>query len=157
MHQKITVGILFGGKSAEHEVSLKTGSALAHALRSIGYNVIDIQVSSNLSAVLIEKKIEVAFIALHGRWGEDGCVQGLLECLRIPYTGSGVLASSLAMDKVMAKKIFRFYGLPVAKDLVLVKSKIGQFSEEQIPFGYHREAYFFGPSCGCSAHTRCRQ
>jgi len=129
------IGMLMGGGNSEHEVSLRSGAALAGALRRRGYRVTDVVVGSDLARQLVEQKIEVAFVALHGRWGEDGCVQGLLECLRIPYTGSGVLASALSMDKIMAKKIFRLHGLPLAEEVVLEKSQTAGFGAKRLPFG----------------------
>jgi D-alanine-D-alanine ligase len=106
------IAVLMGGLSAEREVSLRTGQAISRALQSRGYRVTDIDVGRALPAQLAEARAEVAFIALHGRFGEDGTVQGLLEMLGIPYTGSGVLASALAMDKVATKKMLRYHGLP---------------------------------------------
>ncbi len=128
------IGMLMGGHNAEHEVSLKTGAAMAAALRKRGYQVIDVLVDADLPAVLVRERIEVAFVALHGRWGEDGCIQGLLECMRIPYTGSGVLASALSMDKVVAKGIFRQHGLPVADDVVIPKAALEGFQSSDLPF-----------------------
>jgi D-alanine-D-alanine ligase len=130
------VGMLMGGGNSEHEVSLKTGAALARALRSRGYQVTDILVGEDLAEVLLRTRIDVAFVALHGRWGEDGCVQGLLEVMRIPYTGCGVLASALAMDKIYAKRIFRATGLPVAEDVVVPKETAGGFDPSALPCGY---------------------
>jgi D-alanine-D-alanine ligase len=100
------IGVLMGGLSAEREVSLKSGSAVHQALLVQGYDSVAIDMGRDLAAVLVEEKIEAAFIALHGRYGEDGCVQGLLELLQIPYTGSGVLASALAMHKLYSKQAF---------------------------------------------------
>lgn len=107
------VAVLKGGFSAEREVSLVTGAACAKALREAGYEVIEVDAGPDLAAQLIEIKPDVVFNALHGRWGEDGCVQGLLEWLKLPYTHSGVLASSLAMDKSRTKAAYRAAGLPV--------------------------------------------
>jgi D-alanine-D-alanine ligase len=106
------VGVLLGGLSSEREVSLRSGAAVAKALRGLGYDVVEIDVGRDLAARLVAEKVDVAFIALHGRYGEDGCVQGLLECMFIPYTGSGVMASSLGMDKVFAKQVFIAHGIP---------------------------------------------
>jgi D-alanine-D-alanine ligase len=106
------IAVLLGGLSAEREISLRTGGAVFNALQQEGYHVVAIDAGRDLSARLIEEQVEVAFIALHGRFGEDGTVQGLLEILQIPYTGSGVLASSMAMDKITTKKILLFHGLP---------------------------------------------
>jgi D-alanine-D-alanine ligase len=107
-----------GGLSAEREVSLSTGRGCARALREAGYEVVELDAGRDLAARLSEIGPDVCFNALHGRWGEDGCVQGLLEWLAIPYTHSGVLASALAMDKARAKDLFRAAGLPVADSLI---------------------------------------
>jgi D-alanine-D-alanine ligase len=107
------VVVLKGGWSAEREVSLNSGAACAKALRELGYRVTEIDVQPDIADVLKQTKPDVVFNALHGRFGEDGCVQGLLEILKIPYTHSGVLASSVAMDKPMAKIIFAAAGLKV--------------------------------------------
>ncbi len=106
------VGVLLGGFSKEREISLKTGAAIADALSNRGYQVETIDVSRDICAELTARKIDVVFIALHGRWGEDGTIQGLLEILQIPYTGSGVTASAIAMDKLISKRLFREAGLP---------------------------------------------
>lgn len=108
------IGVLFGGLSAEREVSLKSGAAVHQALLAQGYNATAIDVGRDLADVLKREGIEVAFIALHGRYGEDGCVQGLLELLEIPYTGSGVLASALAMHKLYSKQAFAAAGILTA-------------------------------------------
>jgi D-alanine-D-alanine ligase len=105
------IAVLRGGLSAEREVSLRTGAAVLKALSESGYSVIDIDAGRDLAERLRSAEAEVAFIALHGRFGEDGTVQGLLELLNIPYTGSGVLASALAMDKVTAKQLLIYHGL----------------------------------------------
>jgi D-alanine-D-alanine ligase len=112
------VAVLMGGWSAEREVSLNSGAACAGALERLGYKVSRIDVGRNLAAVLSELAPDVCFNALHGKWGEDGCVQGILEILEIPYTHSGVLASALAMDKARAKTIFAAAGIPAAESLV---------------------------------------
>ncbi len=106
------VAVLMGGQSREREISLKTGGAIASALEERGYTVIPMDVSREIALQLVKENIDVAFIALHGRWGEDGTIQGLLEILHIPYTGSGVEASAMAMDKVVSKRLFREAGLP---------------------------------------------
>jgi hypothetical protein len=107
------VAVLMGGPSAEREVSLSSGRECAAALRAEGYDVVEVDAGPDLAQRLAEIAPDVAFNALHGRWGEDGCVQGLLEWLRIPYTHSGVLASALAMDKERTKAAYRVEGLPV--------------------------------------------
>lgn len=106
------IAVLMGGDSAERQISLRTGAAVLKALHSRGYDAYAIDTAQDPAGQLLETGAEVAFIALHGRHGEDGTMQGLLEILRIPYTGSGVLASSLAMDKVATKKILLYHGQP---------------------------------------------
>ncbi|MBP9088283.1 MAG: D-alanine--D-alanine ligase [Kofleriaceae bacterium] len=106
------IGVLFGGMSSETQVSQHSGEAVVAALRSRGHLVVPIYADRDLDMALRQHPIDVAFIALHGRLGEDGCVQGLLEVLGIPYTGSDVLASATAMHKVRAKELFRLHNLP---------------------------------------------
>lgn len=101
--------VLMGGLSAEREVSLKTGTAVLKALLDEGCNAVGIDVTPELHDQLREAKAEQAFICLHGRYGEDGTVQGMLELMRIPYTGSGVMSSSVAMDKVVSKEIMIYH------------------------------------------------
>jgi D-alanine-D-alanine ligase len=113
------IGVLCGGLSAEREVSLRTGEAVCAALCDRGHDAQRLFVDRDLDLMLRQVRIDVAFIALHGRHGEDGCVQGLLEMLGIPYTGSGVLASALAMNKVKSKEIFRLHNLPTPPYYVL--------------------------------------
>jgi D-alanine-D-alanine ligase len=108
------VAVLMGGWSAERNVSLSSGKGCADALESEGYEVTRVDADRNLAAVLQELRPDVCFNALHGRWGEDGCVQGLLEVLNIPYTHSGVMASAVAMNKEQTKSIVAQHGVPVA-------------------------------------------
>ncbi len=112
------VVVLMGGPSAEREVSLSSGRECAAALRAAECEVIEVDAGRDLAARLTEIAPDVVFNALHGRWGEDGVVQGLLEWLRIPYTHSGVMASALAMDKERTKDIYRAAGLPVVASLI---------------------------------------
>ncbi len=112
------VVVLMGGPSAEREVSLSSGHECAVALRQAGYEVVELDAGRDLPARLAEHAPDVVFNALHGRWGEDGCVQGLLEWLGYPYTHSGVLASALAMDKTRAKDVLRLAGLPVLESVI---------------------------------------
>jgi D-alanine-D-alanine ligase len=126
---------LLGGLSSERDVSIKTGEAVLAALRERGHDAIPIYVDRDIDVALRQERIDVAFIALHGRWGEDGCIQGLLETLGIPYTGSDVLASALAMHKGKAKELFRLHNLPTpayytltatdAQDLMAVHGDFG--------------------------------
>jgi D-alanine-D-alanine ligase len=113
------VAVLMGGLSAEREVSLDSGAQCARALEAAGYRVTPIDVGRDLARRLAEVRPDACFNALHGRWGEDGCVQGLLELLAIPYTHSGVLASALAMHKQRAKDTMRAAGVPVAAGRVV--------------------------------------
>ncbi|ERI54139.1 D-alanine--D-alanine ligase [Pseudomonas sp. EGD-AK9] len=113
------VAVLFGGKSAEREVSLKSGKAVLGALQAAGVDAFGIDVGDDFLARLNAEKIDRAFIVLHGRGGEDGSMQGLLECAGIPYTGSGILASALAMDKLRTKQVWHSLGLPTPRHAVL--------------------------------------
>ncbi|MDW7709750.1 MAG: D-alanine--D-alanine ligase [Deferrisomatales bacterium] len=125
------VAVLMGGRSAEREVSLRTGAAVAEALRGRNREVLEVDGGPDLAVRLAELRPDAAFVALHGRWGEDGTVQGLLEMLGIPYTGSGVLASALAMDKGMSKVVFRALGVPTPDFQVLGPGMSGR--EVEIP------------------------
>ena len=113
------VSVLMGGLSAEREISLRSGAACAAALESEGYRVSRVDVGHDVAIRLTELKPDVAFNALHGKFGEDGCMQGVLELLRIPYTHSGVLASSVAMKKDVAKLVMAAAGVPVPKGRVV--------------------------------------
>jgi len=115
------VAVLMGGWSAEREISLKSGAAVAAALEGEGYRVSPLDVGRDVAARLTEIKPDVCFNALHGRFGEDGCIQGVLECLGLPYTHSGVLASALAMHKERAKDVMRAVGVPVADAEVVTR------------------------------------
>ncbi len=112
------VAVLMGGMSAEREVSLESGRAVAAALGELGHEAVEVDVSRDLALDLAREKPDAAFLALHGRGGEDGTVQGLLEIMRIPYTGCGVLASAVTMDKVTTKELLAHYGLPLVEDVV---------------------------------------
>ncbi len=116
------IAVLKGGPSAERDVSLVSGAACALALRQQGFDVVEIDAGVDLAARLADSAPDVVFNALHGRWGEDGCVQGLLEWLRIPYTHSGVLASALAMDKARSKAAYAAAGLPVVDSLLTTRA-----------------------------------
>lgn len=118
------VAVLMGGASAEREVSLSSGRECAKALREAGYEVVEVDCGPDLAARMSDIKPDVAFNALHGRWGEDGCVQGILEWLRIPYTHSGVLASALAMDKQKAKEVYTAAGLPTVQSRLACREEV---------------------------------
>ena len=119
-----TVAVLMGGPGVERAVSLSTGQECASALRQAGYSVVEIDAGPDVVRALILAKPDVVFNALHGRWGEDGCVQGLLEWMKLPYTHSGVLCSALAMDKEKTKDVFRSVGLPVMDSLLMARDNL---------------------------------
>lgn len=120
---KKKIGVLMGGLSSERDVSIRSGLAIYQGLQELGYNAAAVDVDRDIVNVLKKEKVKYAFLALHGGTGENGSIQGMLEVLGIPYTGSGVLASALAMDKEMSKKIFSYHGLPVSPFLVVKKQK----------------------------------
>jgi len=125
------VAVIKGGWSAEREVSLVSGGAAAKALAARGYRVTEIDAGHDLASKLSVAKPDVVFNGLHGRWGEDGCVQGILEVLEIPYTHSGVMASSVAMNKPMAKRVCAAAGVPVAEDKVVASKEL--FKADPLP------------------------
>ena len=113
------IGVLMGGQSSERDVSLKTGEAVYRSLVRTGYEAVAIDVSANLSSTLQEQGVEVAFLALHGPGGEDGAIQGFLETIGMPYTGSGVRASAIGMHKVVTKTELAAHGIPVPRGTVV--------------------------------------
>jgi D-alanine-D-alanine ligase len=128
------VAVLMGGWSAERPVSVVTGQGCARALREEGFNVTEVDVGRDLADVLTKLKPDVCFNALHGQWGEDGCVQGLLEVLGIPYTHSGVLASAVAMHKERAKAVFRAAGIPVVADKIVSRHEAAKGTVMNPPY-----------------------
>ncbi|MEW5804026.1 MAG: D-alanine--D-alanine ligase [bacterium] len=118
---KMKIAVLMGGNSSEREISLKTGSAIEKALRSQGFQVAAIDADSQLATKLHAEDIDLVFLALHGKYGEDGSVQGLLEIMGIPYTGSSVLASALAFHKAKTKAVLNFHHIPTPRFTVLTK------------------------------------
>jgi D-alanine-D-alanine ligase len=118
------VAVLMGGLSAEREVSLVSGRECARALREAGYDVVEVDCGPDLALRLSHIRPDVCFNALHGRWGEDGCVQGMLEWLALPYTHSGVLASALAMDKAKTKEVYAAHGLPVVASVLASREAV---------------------------------
>jgi len=123
-----------GGLSTEREVSLRSGAACAEALEGEGYRVTKLDVGRDVAAKLAEITPDVCFNALHGRWGEDGCIQGLLETLGLPYTHSGVLASALAMHKERAKAVLREAGVPVAESRVVTRAEAAKAHVIEPPY-----------------------
>jgi D-alanine-D-alanine ligase len=133
--KETTVGVLMGGWSAERKVSLASGEACSDALKRAGFNVVPIDVTrERIVSILQDLRPDVAFNALHGKWGEDGCCAALLETLRIPYTHSGVLASSLAMHKEKSKTIFRAAGVPVAESKLVEIETVAASHAMQPPY-----------------------
>lgn len=130
------VAVLMGGWSAEREVSLVSGAACAKALREAGYQVTAIDVQRDVGALLtrLYPRPDAVFNALHGRFGEDGCIQGLLNILDIPYTHSGLLASALAMDKPAAKRLFLAADIPVAEDCIVTRADLKAGEPMERPF-----------------------
>lgn len=136
--EAIHVGVIMGGTSSEREVSLRSGEAVAEALQALGHEVLRIDLGAGLDAltVLSEADIDVAFLALHGKQGEDGCVQGVLEMLGIPYTGSGVLSSALAMDKLKTKELLRLHNVPTPPYYSYRRGSIQSLNEVHGSFGF---------------------
>lgn len=130
------VGVLMGGWGEEKEISIKTGEAIASALESSGHAVTRILAGPGLDVALRTAEIDVAFLALHGRMGEDGKVQGLLEVMGLPYTGSGVMASSLAMNKTFAKKLFRLHNIPTPVGYSVSRAQVSDVTELHGDLGF---------------------
>lgn len=131
-----SVGVLMGGWGEEREISVKTGEAISLALEAQGYRVTRILAGPGLDTSLRAAHIDVAFLALHGRMGEDGKVQGLLEVLGIPYTGSGVMASALAMNKPFAKKLFRLHNLSTPPGYSVRRQEADRAPELHLDLGF---------------------
>lgn len=132
------VGIIMGGASGEREISLRSGAAIAAALAERGHEIVRIVLSpeKDPAAALQHARIDVAFLALHGRFGEDGCIQGLCELYGIPYTGSSVLSSALAMDKVKSKEMFRLHNVPTPPYYTAGEGDLSDLAELHASFGF---------------------
>ncbi len=132
------IGVVMGGTSAEREVSLRTGAAVATALETAGRQVLRIELGGGIDTAdsLRDADVDVLFLALHGRLGEDGCIQGVCEVLGIPYTGSSVLSSALAMDKLKSKELFRLYNVPTPPYYVFDGESVADIEEIHGSFGY---------------------
>jgi D-alanine-D-alanine ligase len=117
------IGVLCGGISSEREISLQSGKAVFDALKKLGLKAVLIDVNKNVAEKLKKEKIDVAYITLHGKYGEDGTIQGMLEIMGIPYTGCGVFSSSACMDKIVSKKIFEYAKIPTPKWFIVEKFK----------------------------------
>jgi D-alanine-D-alanine ligase len=125
------IGVLMGGRSSERDISLKSGQTVLASLLRSGYTVVGIDAGKDLPDLLKKERVDVAFIALHGRWGEDGTVQGLLEMMAVPYTGSGVLGSALAMDKCLGKLLLMSLEVPTPAYRICRSEKEADF---RLPF-----------------------
>jgi D-alanine-D-alanine ligase len=136
--EPVRVGVIMGGTSSEREVSLLSGDAVAEALEERGHDVVRIVLGNGMDALeaLASADIDAAFLALQGRQGEDGCMQGVLEMLGIPYTGSGVLASALAMDKMKSKELFRLHNVPTPPYYLLPRMRLLDLESEHGSFGF---------------------
>jgi D-alanine-D-alanine ligase len=157
--KKKRIGVLMGGMSQERNISLKTGKAIARALTTKGYQVQPIDVTQRIAETLSKQKIDCAFLALHGKFGEDGTIQGMFELMRIPYTGSGVLASALALHKVMAKRIFHYEKIPTPMFdvLHLQEVKKGPPREISLPLPVVVKPAREGSTIGISIVTKEKQ
>lgn len=142
------VGILCGGWSREREVSLLTGQKVYHSLTKQGYDCCLIDLNQNFAHQIIESKIDCAFIALHGKPGEDGTIQGFLELLGIPYTGSGVGASAVGMDKILTKIIFSYYSIPTPRFFLVKKEEDIQLAIEDLRLPIVLKPRYEGSSIG---------
>jgi D-alanine-D-alanine ligase len=146
--QKPTIGVLYGGLSSEREVSLITGAAVHAALKRLGYEAVSIDAGEDVVWQLREAQVDIAFIALHGRYGEDGCVQGALENAGIRYTGSGVMASAMAMDKGMTKIIAEHYGVATPAWTTI---SAAQYQQEGLPEAFAHGPVVIKPTAGGSS------
>lgn len=138
-----TVVVLMGGLSGEREISLLSGSGVLNALKSVGVNAVPFDIGTQNITELIAINADRAMVCLHGRYGEDGCIQGLLELIKLPYTGSSVMASSIAMDKIMTKRIWLAHGLSTPNyryirsetDLTIAYTELGEIAVKPIREG----------------------
>jgi len=136
--EAVRVGVVMGGNSSEREISLQSGEAVASALEGLGHDVVRLDLGGGVDAleVLSSADMDVAFLALHGKQGEDGCVQGVLEMLGVPYTGSGVLTSALAMDKLKSKEVLRLHNIPTAPYYAVQRRELDTVNELHGSFGF---------------------
>jgi len=151
------VAVLYGGTSSEREVSIKSGLCVLHALQEAGVNVFGIDVGDNFIYKLTSERIDRAFIVLHGAGGEDGKIQGLLEYAEIPYTGSGVLASALAMDKLRSKQIWHDLGLPTPAYKIITNEKDCQNAANDLGLPFMLKACNGGSSLGIVKVTNAKE
>lgn len=147
------VAVLYGGRSAEREVSLKSGAMVLQALQTAGVDAFGIDVGEDFLQRLLAERVDRAFIVLHGRGGEDGSMQGLLECAGIPYTGSGILASALAMDKLRTKQVWHSLGLPTPRHAVLANESDCRSAAAELGFPLIVKPAHEGSSIGMAKVT----
>jgi len=133
---KKKIGVLMGGLSSEREVSLASGNAILEALKGKGYDAVAVDVGRDVGEQLRKSGVEVAFNGLHGKFGEDGAIQGLLEILGIPATGSGILASAMGMNKIISKTVFKAYGLHVGPFMVVSAGDKEPLTTAQMELGF---------------------
>ncbi len=136
--EAVRVGVVMGGTSSEREISIKSGEAVSEALTTLGHDVVRIEIGTGFEALedLADADIDVAFLALHGKQGEDGCIQGVLEMLGIPYTGSGVMASALAMDKLKTKELLRLHNVATPPYYTVSRQNAWNLDELHGSFGF---------------------
>lgn len=136
--EAVRVGVVMGGTSSEREISLLSGNAVANALEDRGHDVVRIDLGGGLDALetLADADIDVAFLALHGKQGEDGCIQGVLEMLGVPYTGSGVLTSALSMDKLKTKEMLRLHNVATPPYYTMGRAQVSELTEVHGSFGF---------------------
>jgi D-alanine-D-alanine ligase len=146
------IGVLLGGLSSEREVSLASGNAILKALKEKGYHAVAIDVGRDAAIKIRELGIDLAFIALHGKFGEDGAIQGMLEVMGIPFTGSGILASALGMNKTVSKQVFRSRGLSVGPYEVIYAGEADRINTviDQIRYPVVIKPHAEGSSVGVS-------
>lgn len=147
------VAVLYGGTSAERPVSLNSGSQVLAALQAAGVDAFGVDVGTDILQRLAAERIDRAFIVLHGRGGEDGSMQGLLECARVPYPGSGILASSLAMDKLRTKQVWMTLGLPTPRFAVLASEQDCRAAAAELGFPLMVKPAHEGSSIGMAKVT----
>ncbi len=151
-NKEIKVGVIYGGWSNEREISLRSGRNVMQALKNKGYEVVEIDMNRDIGNVLYKEKIDVAYVILHGAPGEDGSIQGLLELMNLPYTGSGILGSAIALNKIVSKQLFEANNIPTLPYVVLRDTdKLDEeffASVDKIGFPIIIKAYSEGSSIG---------
>ena len=149
------IGLVFGGHTTEGEVSIHSAEGIRGALKALNYEVLDIEFSKNIAMSILDANVDMVFNAMHGQYGEDGCLQGLLDIMQIPYTHSGRLASAIAMNKDLSKKIFNDIGIKTAKSILVSKEDLqnGSWKEKIKNDNYlsTKKEFFVKPVCDGSS------